>query len=85
MSKKEILQALAHQQQQDSVAMNRFLIALAQAANVKPEEFAKHFMDGEASREYADKLNIAIDDLARAEREKQAKDKPADETPESVS
>jgi protein-disulfide isomerase-like protein with CxxC motif len=75
MSKKEILQALAYQQNQDMAAMNRFLIALAQAAGIKPEEFAKYFMSQDANREYAEKLNAAIDAQAQAAQSKEA---PAD-------
>ena len=65
MSKKEILHALAYQQQQDSAAINRLLIALAQAAGIKPEEFAKFFIEQEGNRAYAEKLNQAIDALAQ--------------------
>lgn len=64
MSKKEILHALAYQQNQDMAAMNRFLISLAQAAGIKPEDFAKQFMNQEGNREYAEKLNAAIDQIA---------------------
>lgn len=61
MSKKDILNSLLMQQNQSSATMNRLIVALAQAAKISPEEFAKFFVDSKAGQEYADKLNSAID------------------------
>ncbi len=61
MSKKQILQSLAYQQQQDSATMNRMLVAVARTVGVDPVQLAKNFVDQEENRKFAETLNSALD------------------------
>jgi hypothetical protein len=81
MSKKEILQSLAYQQQQDVATMNRMLVALARTLKIDPEEMAKNFVDQEGNRVFAEQLNTAMDKVFAATRPTPPpSDSPADDT-----
>ncbi len=86
MSKKQILQSLAYQQQQDYATINRMLVALARSLNVDPATLAKNFVDQEGNRSFAQNLNSSLDELyEKAEAEAQAQasaDEQAGEQPE---
>jgi len=70
MSKKQILQSLAYQQQSDYSTLNRMMVALARTAGVSPEDMARNFTDHEANSKFADSLNQALDrEYAKKEEE----------------
>lgn len=79
MSKKEILQSLVYQQQQDVSTINRMLVALARVLQVKPEDLAKNFVDQEGNRKFADELNSSMD-AAFAQVPAAGQDQPADDS-----
>ncbi|HYF05776.1 MAG TPA: hypothetical protein VEA59_06425 [Patescibacteria group bacterium] len=75
MSKREILQNLAHQQNQDVANINRLIIALALTLNADPKKLAECFVSLEGNQEYANKFNAALQEAFAKEREKNTENK----------
>jgi hypothetical protein len=61
LSKRELVESLLARQQQDSSTMNRLILSVALAAGVEPEALAQKFADGDASRNFAERFNKALD------------------------
>ncbi len=56
-SKRQILEALVHEQNQGAATLSRLITAVARTAGLNPVELAKNFIDEEGGRNFVEQFN----------------------------